>query len=355
MCGIVSKIWHKPVDSKDGFNDIINIFDAQRSRGTQGMGLVAIFKDRTVQRMRSDSEDGLLEKMYKVKGDLMGVMFHHRYPTSTVNIENCAHPILVSNKELDNDYYVVHNGVINYTNPLKKKHEELGYTYETEYTVKTSYAFKRGRVKEWTGAEETAYNDSETLAIEVARYLENKQDLLDLSGSYAVVVLEVDKKTKKAKKLHYFRNDKNPLINDGTGLLCLRSQKGNVCGFHQGGVTSDSIAPFRVNTLDLVKRTYQVETLKHTSFIPQTYGKKYGTYQGGTTTKDDDYGAIRYRDNFGTTYEDLEDLAELNAEIDSLYDDLEESGLTKDERKEIHERIKELVAERELYTRVVGL
>lgn len=364
MCGIVTKIWHKPINSQDAFNDIINMFDNQRSRGTQGMGFVAINDDLTVKRYRSATEDGLMENIEKIKGNLMGVMFHHRYPTSTINIENCAHPIYVSHKELKNDYYVIHNGVISGCDEIKKKHNELGYVYETEYQTTNEYMFKRGKVKKWTSQEESAYNDSETLAIETARYLEGKTTVLKLTGSYAVVVLEVSKETKKATKMHYFRNAQNPLINDGTGFLCLRSVGKNAVKYnaetktwsgHQGGITSDSINAFTLNTVDLTTKRQSVKPLA--TYAVPTY-PSYGRNTFGFHDRYDDWydndKIYAGTDSQAKIDSDMVTLAELNEQIDELQDELEEE---KDPyaRRIIQEELNRVIEERHIYTKVLGL
>ena len=59
-----------------------------------------------------------------------------------------------------------------------------------------------------TGSE---YNDSECLAIELARFNEGLSSDIDTIGSVAFIMLQVEKKTQKPVSLHYGRNSGNPL------------------------------------------------------------------------------------------------------------------------------------------------
>jgi len=57
-----------------------------------------------------------------------------------------------------------------------------------------------------------SFNDSESLAIELALLIEGKTKEITCNGSIAFVVLQVDRKTQKAKAMYYGRNYGSPLI-----------------------------------------------------------------------------------------------------------------------------------------------
>jgi len=122
---------------------------------------------------------------------------HHRAPTSSENTLKQTHPIITSNKELQYDYITIHNGVINNAELLKDKHEKMQYKYTTKEKNKYS---------------EIEYNDSEALAIELARYIENKIDIMDINGYASFMVIQVNKKTKKINKIFFGKDSERATL-----------------------------------------------------------------------------------------------------------------------------------------------
>ncbi len=198
MCGIVwgrSLLPNKPVN-----NRIWQLYKEQSSRGKEGFGFVT-FNSEGIKVCRDEHEDGIKTKL--LKENASEVLFHHRYPTSTPNLKDATHPIKVSHKDFDFDYYVVHNGVITNDKMLKDKHEKLGFVYTTTIIEKLITV---------THEEETVYfNDSECLAIEIALHIEDRQEFSSAYGSASAIILQVNKKTQKPIALYYGRNGGNPL------------------------------------------------------------------------------------------------------------------------------------------------
>jgi hypothetical protein len=142
------------------------------------------------------------------------MLVHHRQPTASLNSLDQTHPILVANDCLEHDYLVVHNGVLHNDDELKKKHEGLGFEYLTAYDE-----------IQYSGTVIPKFNDSECVAIETARYIENHVTEADIDGSCAFVALQIDKKTQKVLRVFFGRNDRNPLNLDQEGTtLCLSSE-----------------------------------------------------------------------------------------------------------------------------------
>ncbi len=223
MCGIV---YYHSKSSNNVLKSIIKRYETQKSRGNEGFGLVAFdlphkeisfyVKEAEEKDMRKQMEEMKNQSQY----DCSGVLFHHRHPTSTPNFKECAHPIYVKNAELDDIYFVVHNGVISNAADLKKTHEELGYVYTTQIVKKTSW-FTQGA--EYQYPEDEQFNDSEALAIELARKIEGKSSSVKAKGSMAFVVLRCSR-TGTVKSLHYGRNYRNPLVMEKTeDHFCLKS------------------------------------------------------------------------------------------------------------------------------------
>lgn len=190
MCGIIMRI------QKNGAvnNDIMDIFQDQRGRGIKGFGGIYMKEDGTFKEYRATDELKALLDLKLNPAKL--VLFHHRTPTSTENKINQTHPLPISNSRLKYDYFVAHNGMISNDNELKKSHEKAGFKYLTECKEKSYYGNRM----------EIKFNDSETLAIEVAMYIEKLRKNLRTEGSVAFIAAQVNKKTKKIINIFFGRN-----------------------------------------------------------------------------------------------------------------------------------------------------
>lgn len=199
MCGIM---YCKRLDGKDCKKMALKRYQYQKSRGQEGFGFVLLDKGRVVKYDRSETEKEILERLNQLSGDEM--MFHHRFPTSTANVFEAAHPIRVSNSNLKYDYYLVHNGIISGTDKWKEYHESIGFRYTTEI-------LKQVKTKERLVTLDCDYNDSEVLAIEMAIAADTGKDGITLNGSIAFVMLQVKKHSTKAVRLFWGRNSGSPL------------------------------------------------------------------------------------------------------------------------------------------------
>ena len=201
MCGIV---YVQRKDNKPAHKQVLKRYKAQKTRGTDGYGYIGIKQSgRITDTHRFMFEHAMSTKLLDTK--LSTVLFHHRYPTSTPNVPEAAHPIRVTHDELKYDYYVVHNGVINNDEVLKEKHEKLGYKYTTQLSCQLRT--RKGQVYD----DGILWNDSEAFAIELARNIEGITGQCEARGSIAYIVLQVDKQTQVAQALYYGTNGGNPL------------------------------------------------------------------------------------------------------------------------------------------------
>lgn len=201
MCGIVFVSREK---GQKANNMIEKRYEAQKNRGTQGFGYVGLDKNfKVVSYERSETEEDIMKKLDGEKATT--ILFHHRMPTSTPNIVEASHPILVSSEMLDYDYYAVHNGIITNDDELKLKHEKMGFTYQTELTKQI--LTKKGAVR----SAYTVFNDSEALAHELALVLDGEKADIEIKGSVAFIVLKVRKSDQQCISVHYGRNFSNPL------------------------------------------------------------------------------------------------------------------------------------------------
>lgn len=193
MCGIIFAFDYK---GRSVNNGVLNQFDAQRRRGTQGFGLWDGTRDNIV---RSTTEDGILKWLVEKNSHM--ILFHHRFPTSTDNTKNTTHPISTKT-HFKYEYITVHNGHISNSWGLKSDHEELGIKYSS--------------------IQGHRFNDSEALAWDVALYLEGKQDKLKAVGAMAFITIKL--KDGKPLKMYFGRNT-NPLnMLDVEEGICLSSE-----------------------------------------------------------------------------------------------------------------------------------
>lgn len=180
MCGIVYK--HNFKKRNPVNNDIMQQFDKQRSRGVQGFGL---FDGQFKNIVKSATEDKILE--WLVKHDSNLIMFHHRFPTSTINVKRAAHPMATKFYFGNTQYVMIHNGVIRNADKLFEKHAELGIEYQTLLDDHT-------------------FNDSESLLWDFALTMEGKQEKMQAEGQIAFVCIKMV--NGKLSKLLFGRNSR---------------------------------------------------------------------------------------------------------------------------------------------------
>lgn len=201
MCGLVGLFSKKgrPVGQQ-----VFSLYKSQHTRGKEGFGYLAISDDwKLLAVNRAKTESGIKELIMKDKAPI--ILFHHRMPTSTKNTIGTTHPIFVSSKELEYDYFFAHNGVITNKDMLKKKHEALGYIYTTEFAELLTAKYNDGTV-EALGSTAAVFNDSESLAIELARYIEELSDKVEIFGAAAFWGVALDKGTNQIRHIYYGKN-----------------------------------------------------------------------------------------------------------------------------------------------------
>lgn len=217
------------------------------------------------------------------------ILFHHRFPTSTENVRNACHPFSTKNR-WDNNYVMVHNGVVWNDFEVAKKQVEDGIRY-ISYQPNGSY------------------NDSEVLMYDIARYLEGEVDQLSVEGSIAFIMVQRNKKGEKVA-LYFGRNSGSPLKLE-------RSPDGFA-------LTSEGASPdIKVNTL--YKFDYKSQEFSESPLeIPYyTYSQNSSGTAGNYSAGNYNYGDYcGYGNGYkwsGNNYEDAEltqearDIADYNA------------------------------------------
>lgn len=276
MCGIV---YVQRKDNKSAVRQALKRYQAQKGRGSEGFGYVAVKQSGNVtDSHRFMFEHEMITSLNKTKHQHL--LVHHRFPTSTPNVPESAHPIKVSHKELQYDYIVTHNGVLQNDEELKEKHNKLGYPYTTE--LQCTYTTPKHKIYS-AGAQ---WNDSEALAIELARNIEGLIERVEARGTIAYLVLQVEKTTGKAIALYYGTNGGNP--------LCLTVNKDYIVIASEGGKAINDNVCYRMSLPDNTVTEYsQVQvptyyTRPATGFAGHTSGM-YSGYGTSWSSKDDKY------------------------------------------------------------------
>lgn len=204
MCGIIAEFNTQTTKKKtEQANEfVINQYQDQYKRGTEGFGIIRINNKGKIEVDRACEPTKFLIDLTLKKSEM--IIAHHRTPTSTKNLRDQTHPMLVSNKMLKYDYLVVHNGVISNTEELHTKHLELGFDYTTEYQETSGY---------YTQLTKNKWNDSESLAIELALYIEKKIERIGITNNAAFIVLQIEKNSQKAKQVYFGKNGEYAALN----------------------------------------------------------------------------------------------------------------------------------------------
>jgi len=222
MCGLILAL---SKNNKPAGQYAFELYKKQETRGRDGFGYLAIKDGQIVSVERSKTEEEIRPKLMKEVAEL--IILHHRFPTSTDNTIGTTHPMFVSNDELEYDYYFSHNGVITNASVLKEQHNKLGYDYLTEHKVMEVAEYMYGQDPEYLSEPKIKFNDSESLAIELARNIEGLNKTIDTMGSAAFIGVSVYKGTNEVhrvyfgknmgRELNYFKNKKWFCVTSTTG------------------------------------------------------------------------------------------------------------------------------------------
>jgi hypothetical protein len=160
-------------------------YDRQKNRGQAGFGIFDGVQQRLV---RTPKERKIMSWLKKYDSNIL--MFHHRFPTSTINVAQAAHPHSTQKYFGKDKFVLVHNGVLYNAHALKKEHEALGIKYFSQLADGT-------------------FNDSEALLWDVSLYMQGFQDELKAEGTIAFAMMHTE--NGELKKLYFGRNTGNPL------------------------------------------------------------------------------------------------------------------------------------------------
>lgn len=312
MCGIV---YVKRLDRANANKQIAKRYSKQQHRGTDGFGYIGAKSNGTISPLqRTQFEHEIRQKLNA--STLTEILFHHRYPTSTPNVPESAHPLLVAHKELQYNYYVTHNGIITNDEDLKDSHEKLGYTYLTE--IKTQYRTKKGHVY----TSETVFNDSEAFAIELARTIEGLQPECMAKGAIAYIAYQVEKVSGKIVAVYFGTNGGNPLT--------LQWTKEFIAIASEGGKAIKDNTSFRLDAV--TNQCLEVPVKLQPIYTPSKIGYQTTVYGGtdyhkprefvDTYDRRSSFDTDAYINNTGHVTDEDMSLAELEEALTDLDDEI---------------------------------
>lgn len=253
MCGIIASL--SKVPTKDHVEKIKKQYEEQRNRGTQGYGFVGVDAENKVIHARFVSEGEVLAELDRLPA-MKSIIFHHRIPTCNMNVVPANHPLFIaSKKNLYHKYFIVHNGHIGNSDALREIHEKEGFTYKS--TIEWYYKGDKDKVY----AEHT---DTESLGIEMAKYIEQKSSHVKCKGGAAIFMLEIDRENNPIN-FYAFRQT-NP-------IKWFRNQNGIFLASEAKGVELDEKKLFRIN-LETLKVSQREAELTSYSYIGQDYADK---------------------------------------------------------------------------------
>jgi len=202
MCGLLACFNTKTnnKEPEDANDFIVNQYEDQVNRGSKGFGIIRIDKKQNIEIDRATEPVKFLLDLYMKKSNM--IIAHHRTPTSTDNQIDQTHPMYVTNKLLKYDYLVVHNGLVTNDEELHKKHLELGFEYSTEYTIEDKFLKEKAK-----------WNDSESLAIELALYIEKRVDKIGIDNAAAFIIVQINKENLKAHRIFFGRHETYSYLN----------------------------------------------------------------------------------------------------------------------------------------------
>lgn len=197
MCGLV----YAQDRTGKSVNELVwDQYQKQKSRGQEGFGL---FNGKHT--VKAAMEKRIQRWMAREDHDTDIMLFHHRYPTSTVNVKKAAHPFHTGSYFGDTRYVLVHNGVISNPKKLKEAHEEQGITYNSVL-------------------QDGTFNDSEALLWDFALTMEGKQKDLKAYGGIAFICIKMV--GGQLDRLYFGRNHGRPLNLNRTKDTVMLSSEG---------------------------------------------------------------------------------------------------------------------------------
>lgn len=200
MCGIVGTFGGNPIA------DTLKAYHAQKSRGTEGYGYLALKHGKIVDFQRTITEREIKQHLHETEAmNPDCILFHHRFPTSTANVPESAHPLPISKKGWTHKYYMLHNGVV--SGEDDDDIEKAGYIMRSRVSEVKYY---RAGKKTYEMTVDSEVNDSEYLGFYVAQLLEGDRKDIPMSGAIACIVLREHKQTKECT-VFAMRNFMNPL------------------------------------------------------------------------------------------------------------------------------------------------
>lgn len=231
MCGIV---YMQSYDGSPVNKLVYEQFDKQRSRGVEGFG---IFNGTHL--VKAAQEKRITRWLKRPKNESNMILFHHRMPTSTINVRRAAHPFTTKDYFGNVEYVLVHNGWVSNADKLWQNHQD-----EEKVPKEVNYS---------SLLEDLTFNDSESLLWDFALTMEGKQERQKAYGHVAFVCMRLVNGV--PEKLFFYRNPQKPLHME-------RSDKGLILSSEGPGkdIEADTLYTYNYALNRLTSRHWKIWT-----------------------------------------------------------------------------------------------
>lgn len=258
MCGLIYKhsLKGRPVNQF-----ILEQYEAQKSRGQEGFG---IFDGQEMNLIHEPGEKNIKRWLRRYNSTV--IMFHHRNPTSTINVKRACHPFSTKDRYGDNQYILIHNGHISNSEDLFDAHTQKGIEYQS-------------LLQDWS------FNDSESLLWDFAEYMEGNQTELKAEGGIAFICVKL---VKGELDSLYFGRNVNPLklYKNKKGLQLSSEGHGEM-------VTAHTLYTYSYATNQLAEKLVHIPTYSYRPatkpYVPSAWeNNNYSQWYGYDNDTDDD-------------------------------------------------------------------
>lgn len=211
---------------------------------------------------KSAKEEEIINYLCEHDSDLL--MFHHRYPTSTINVAQAAHPLRTRNYFGNTEYIMVHNGIIRNPNALFPRHSDIGIEYQTLL-------------------QDLTFNDSESLLWDLALTLEGKQKEMRAYGDMAFIMIKLV--NGKLKKMYAGRNLRPLKMYKSHESIAISSEGEGVM------LPPDMLTMFDYNTRKFTMNKMEFRQYKKGEYKSGVTYKSTGVRNSGFTNSTSTYGS----------------------------------------------------------------
>jgi glucosamine--fructose-6-phosphate aminotransferase (isomerizing) len=246
MCGIVGIITAEPTNT---YSLILNSLRQLQNRGYDSSGIGLLRKDNIeIQKFSSTIDETSIDKLYSAQAlidkqpNYIGIG-HNRWATHGKKTDINAHPHISQN----NEFSIVHNGIIENYQQLKTQMKSVGYTFYSQ-------------------------TDTEVIVSLLEHHYNNDNDVFnaisstinELEGTYGLIIIH----RSKPNSIYAVRNGSPLLVGMSEDVVYITSEQSGFCGIIDNyiSINEDDIIEIQRDDCRLsinTKQIYQKATVQN--------------------------------------------------------------------------------------------